>query len=311
MGRGHDVSIQDQRVRVSSQPRTDTNTAKNGLAHARPSDGTSRGARRLEPYPICRGAVVDALTMVWLLAAALGIGALIGAVGIGGVLLVPVLGLLAGLSVHEAMATALATFIATGVVGTYMFQRRGSIDWSMAVPVCAGALVFGFVGAYVNSQTTASTLTFLVAAIILFAGVYTLAHWRGLSRPVFAGRKKAQRILLLGVGAFSGFGAGLTGVGGPALSVPVMVLLGFPTLATIGVSQVIQILAAGSGTLGNLAYGTIHFQLVWPLMLVQVLGVVVGVYVVHAINVQVARRLVAVVCVIVGTLLMGRGLGWW
>jgi uncharacterized protein len=249
--------------------------------------------------------------MVWLLAAALGIGMLIGAVGIGGVLLVPVLGLLAGLSVHEAMATALATFIATGVVGTYLFQRRGSIDWGMTVPVCAGALLFGFLGAYVNARTTAPTLTFLVAAVILFAGVYTLAHWRGMAKPVFADRKRAQTILLLGVGAFSGFGAGLTGVGGPALSVPVMVLLGFPTLATIGVSQVIQILAAGSGTLGNLAYGTIHFDLLLPIMAVQVLGVVVGVYVVHAINVAVARRVVAVICVLVGALMMGRALGWW
>ncbi|MFN2348291.1 MAG: sulfite exporter TauE/SafE family protein [Thioalkalivibrio sp.] len=247
--------------------------------------------------------------MIWLLLASIGIGMLIGAVGIGGLLMVPVLGLLAGLTVHEAMATALATFIATGIVGTYLFQKKGSIEWGLTVPVCLGALPFGFAGAYVNSITNAPVLTFLVAAIILFAGVYTLAQWRGLQRPAFEGRPRAQLILLLGIGAFSGFGAGLTGVGGPALSVPTMVMFGFPILPTIGVSQVIQILAAGSGTVGNLAYGTINFGLLLPITLFEVIGVIAGVYIVHAINVELVRRSVAVLCVVVGGLMMGRAAG--
>ena len=36
-------------------------------------------------------------------------------------------------------------------------------------------------------------------------------------------------------------------------------MLGFPALVSIGVSQVIQIVAAISGTLGNLRYGSIDF----------------------------------------------------
>jgi len=68
------------------------------------------------------------MTIPWLIAISLVVGMLIGAVGIGGILLIPALNILGGLTIQEAMATALATFIFTGVIGTFSFQRRGSID---------------------------------------------------------------------------------------------------------------------------------------------------------------------------------------
>ena len=67
-------------------------------------------------------------------------------------------------------------------------------------------------------------LALILAGVIIFAGVYTLATWRGLRQPAFHDRPHAKRMVLLAVGAIAGFGSGLTGVGGPALSVPLMVL---------------------------------------------------------------------------------------
>ena len=46
------------------------------------------------------------------------VGVLIGAVGIGGVLLVPSLYLLAGIDVHEAVPACTLSYLATGVEGT-------------------------------------------------------------------------------------------------------------------------------------------------------------------------------------------------
>lgn len=250
------------------------------------------------------------MSLVLLLLVAVLVGALIGAVGIGGILLIPALTALAGLPIHQAMATALFTFLFTGMLGTYLFQRRGSIDWRLAVPVCAGAAVFGFAGAWANSRLQAPALGAILAGIIIFAGVYTLASWHGAPRPALDRRPQAQRALLLGIGSVSGFGSGLTGVGGPALSVPIMVLFGFPALPTIGASQVIQILAAASGTLGNLKFGAIDFRIAAIVTVAEIIGVVIGVKAVHAVNVETVRRFVAVLCVVVGAGLLGRAVGW-
>jgi uncharacterized membrane protein YfcA len=250
--------------------------------------------------------MVDA---AWLLSIAFGVGALIGAVGIGGVLLIPALTTFAALPIQTAMATALLTFAFTGVVGTSMFQRRGSIVWSAARPVSLGAVVFAFVGAWANSIMRPTVLALILAGIIIFAGVYTLATWRGMGRPAFHDAARAQTILLLAVGAVAGFGSGLTGVGGPALSVPLMVLFGFPALVSIGVSQVIQIVAAISGTFGNLHYGTIDIGVAAAVTIFEIAGVLLGVRVAHAVDAAVLRRLVAVLCLVVGPALIIRELG--
>ncbi len=248
--------------------------------------------------------------LAWLLLSAFGVGALIGAVGIGGILLIPALSAFAGLPIHSAMATALFTFTFTGIAGTIMFQRRGSIDWKITRPVLIGAVFFSFIGAWVNSLTGAGALAVLLAGIIIFAGVYTLATWHGMHAPAFDGRWPAQRLLLLAIGSVVGFGSGLTGVGGPVLSVPLMVLCGFAALAAIGTSQVIQIVAAISGTLGNLKYGHVDFGIAATVTLVEIAGVLLGAWVAHAVNAGVLRKAVAVLCILVGCALIVRELGW-
>lgn len=243
-----------------------------------------------------------------LLPVAFGIGLLIGGVGIGGVLLIPALSAFAGLTIHQAMATALFTFLFTGVAGTVMFQRRGSIEWRITVPLCAGAVVFAFLGAWLNSLATPAVLTIILSGLIIFAGVYTLAQ-HGTGEPAFSRRRGLQRAMLFAIGAVSGFGSGLTGVGGPAISVPLMVLFGFPALASIGASQVIQIIAAGSGTLGNLKYGAIAFHVAAPVTLLEIAGVALGARIVHAIDIRLVRRFAALLCVAVGLFLLARALG--
>ncbi len=109
----------------------------------------------------------------------------------------------------------------------------------------------------------------------------------------------------------AGFGSGLTGVGGPALSVPIMVLFGFSPLVAIGASQVLQILASVSGTVGNLQYGSIDLRLAGIVTVFEILGVIVGVGIAHAVNPRSLRRFVGVLCVVAGTALTVRALASW
>jgi uncharacterized membrane protein YfcA len=238
--------------------------------------------------------------------AALVVGLLIGTVGVGGILLVPALAYFGGLSVHAAAATALFTFIFTGILGTALFQRRGSIDWRLTKPVCAGALVFSFLGAWAAARIGAQALALVIAAIVIFAGVYILLPSR--RQGYRDGRASSDRAMLLGVGAVSGFGSGLSGAGGPLFSVPIMVLAGFVPLAAVGTGQVLQIVAAVFGTVGNLTYGTIEFRLAAWLTVFELAGVAAGVRIAHAVSVGTMRRVAAVLCIVVGALMLWRNL---
>lgn len=234
------------------------------------------------------------------------VGILIGAVGIGGVLLVPALIYFTPLDVHQSMATALLSFIATGIVGTWAYLRRGSIDWGFTLPLCAGALVCSFLGAAVNAGLSAATLMTILAVLIIAAGLYTIVSMRGAQQPPFAGRPRARSLLLLFLGGVAGFSSGLTGTGGPLVAVPLMIMCGFPPLTSIGASQVLQILAAGSGTVGNLMYGSIVYSILPVIVLFEVIGVWIGAKIIHAVDAAAARKLVAWLCLLIGAWMLVR-----
>jgi uncharacterized protein len=236
---------------------------------------------------------------------ALLVGFFVGAVGVGGVLLIPALVLLGGLGIHVASATALFTFLFTGLLGTWLFHRQGSIEGRLVLPVCAGSALFSYLGAMANAMLDARPLTRIIAAVIVLAGAYVI---RGQVRnpSVRDGRSAAQQALLVAVGALAGFGSGLSGAGGAAFSVPMMMVLGFPPLASIGVSQVLQIVVASTGTLGNLQFGAVDFATAAWVSVLELAGVVLGVRAAHAAPTALLRGLAAALCIVVGGFMLLR-----
>lgn len=157
-----------------------------------------------------------------------------------------------------------------------------------------------------NARISPQLLELLLASIVLFAGIYVLTSKRLRNRAVLDDAPRLQKVLLTLIGAVTGFISGLTGVGGAVVSVPLMVLFGFTALASIGASQVIQVIASLSGTTGNVAYGFIDFGLAVPVATAEVIGICAGGMLAHAVDERVLRRGVALLCVIVGVFLVVR-----
>jgi uncharacterized protein len=223
------------------------------------------------------------------------------------VLLIAYLALFTPLDIHQAAATALFTFLFTGVLGTLLYQRRGSIDWKISLPVCAAALLFGFLGAALAAIMDSRPLSNVIALIIVAGGIYILMPMR--STPAGRdGRSPGERWLLASVGAASGFGSGFSGAGGPLFSVPLMVILGYVPLTAVATSQVLQIVAATSGSIENLRHGFIDWNTAAVVTAFELLGVIAGVRLAHIASALVLRRLAGTLCVIAGGLLLARTL---
>ena len=242
-----------------------------------------------------------------LAAVAAGVGLLIGTVGVGGVLMVSFLALAGGLGIHQAAATSLFTFLFTGILGTWLYHRRGTIAWRVAAPVCAGALVFGYLGAPAAAGIDARPLAVIIALVIVAAGVYIFVPQRAAARSRDA-RGWREQALLAGVGAASGFGSGLSGAGGPLFSVPFMMILRYVPLTAVATSQVLQIVAATSGSVGNLRHEFIDFRIAALVIVFELAGVMVGVRLAHVASALALRRLAGVLCIFTGGLLLLRSL---
>jgi len=137
----------------------------------------------------------------------------------------------------------------------------------------------------------------IIGAVILLAGINVIFS---VVKPRARHDRPQSRVLLLAVGAAAGFGSGLTGAGGPLFSVPVMLSLGFAPLMTIGVSQILQLVSAASGTVANAAYGAIDLKIAAVVVPFELLGVIAGVTVAHRADVAQLRRAAGWLCIVAG-----------
>jgi len=229
-------------------------------------------------------------------------GTLIGTVGIGGILLAPLLSYLLGVELHLAMATSSMSFLFTGVMGTISYARKKSISWEMAKWLSLGIIPATVIGARVNVSLPTNVLTIILAILITYSGVNAL-----ISRPTpRSTQMKLSKIGNILIGLEIGFGSALTGTGGPVLLVPLLIYLEFPALAAIGVSQAIQLPIAIFATFGFLLYGQIDVGLGLYLGVVQAIGVILGAKVAHGLPSEKLHQVVALAMIGVGCLMLGR-----
>lgn len=215
--------------------------------------------------------------------------------------------LFGGFGIHQAAATSLFSFLFLGILSTWLFQRRGSIDWRITRPVCAAALAFGFLGAMAAGGMEPRPLAITIALIIVAAGAYVLLPVKAALR-LRKSDGRGERLLLAAIGAISGFGSGLSGAGGPLFSVPIMVILRYAPLAAVATSQVLQIVAAISGSVENVRHDFIDWRVAAIITLFELGGAVVGVRLAHVASPLALRRLAGVLCVASGGLLLARSL---
>ena len=165
--------------------------------------------------------------------------------------------------------------------------------------------MFGFCGAAVAALIDPRPLAIVIALVIVGAGIYVLFPLKPRSQPR-DGKGRREQALLASVGAAAGFGSGFSGAGGPLFSVPLMVIVHYVPLTAVATSQVLQIVAATSGSIANLHHGFIDWNTAAVITVFELLGLVAGVRLAHVASALVLRRLAGTLCVLTGAILLFR-----
>jgi len=223
-------------------------------------------------------------------------GISIGTVGVGGVILVPVLTFALGYDLQTAIATSSFSFLFVGMSGTVSYARRGTIPWRMVAWITAGIIPGAILGARTNASTPTMLLALAVAALLIFSGSNTL-RVRTTEESSEGSITAAQMAL---IGLVLGFGSAITGTGGPVILVPILLWLSIPTIFAIGTSQAVQIPIALAATTGYLLYGTIDITLGIVLGVSQAVGAMLGAVIAHRTPAARLRTMVAISLIVVG-----------
>ena len=193
-------------------------------------------------------------------------------IGLGGAMLyVPLLHWFGFDFKTEAIPTGLLLNGITAVSAAIVYFRSKMVDVKGSVPLIASSFLGAPVGAYLTSLVPTTVLILLFAVSMLFAGGRMLLTASHPDKGVMM--EARSRYLIMGSGGFIiGLIAGLLGIGGGFLFVPMMLAMGYPTKRAAATSSFVVIFSSFSGFAGHLAEG--HFN--WPLMFCTTIGVIVG-----------------------------------
>lgn len=225
------------------------------------------------------------------------IGVSLGATGYGGFIVPMLLVVLLEMDARTAVAHGLASFVLPGLLGAWLYwRRRNRPSWKLIGLLCLGTAPGVGLGRAASLALDDRLLTVLVALVVAAAGAWLLIRRRS-PAPAY-GKPRAQRPLVTGLVLAAGVTAGMisvvAGVGGPLVTVPVLLALGLELGAVVGAalaSSVFNVvLAAGALT------DVVQFD--WRILVVitaaQLIGIPVGAWV-HG---KIGNRLEPVIAVV-------------
>lgn len=219
----------------------------------------------------------------WVLAGLVLIGLAAGvgitAVGPGGVLVTVGLFAFTDLSPAQVAGTAIVTNVATGLLGTAVYTRSGQLrdpGTRRTAALLAGGAVAGTpLGVLANGLVTGRVFGMLLGAFLALVAVLVL--WR---RPGDAAAGGAGGAIgwpvAVAVGAAVAVVGAMFGVGGPLLSVPLLIALGMPVLPALAAAQAQSVVIAAAGTAGYVAAGAVDWPLAALVGVPELAGVLAG-----------------------------------
>lgn len=195
-----------------------------------------------------------------LLGAVIGLagGALGGVAGLGGgVIMVPLMTALFGLTQHEAHGSSMLAVLFTALAGGagYALHADGpAVNLVAAIAVAASAVTTAGYGARLSHRLSARRLKRFFGFFLVTMAVVLPVSRQLLATHAAAAAAPENTLAVaaggLAIGLVSGFLAGLMGVGGGAIVVPALVIgVGLPQHVAQGTSLVQMIPTAISGTM--------------------------------------------------------------
>ena len=165
------------------------------------------------------------------------------------------MGISPDIAIRIAFGTSLLVILPTAISGTWGHNKKKAVRWKTALILGPCALVGALVGATLAARLPGEVLEIGFGGLVLAA-----ALWMGLGlMPKL--RRNAEELrenfgLVAACGFPIGMVTGLTGLGGGALIVPVLVLaLNFPMHIAVGTSVASIIFASLGGTVGYIING--------------------------------------------------------
>ncbi|MCE4602655.1 MAG: sulfite exporter TauE/SafE family protein [Desulfurococcales archaeon] len=218
----------------------------------------------------------------------------------GGVFMVPIFYLALGMPINQAVGTSKAVIVVIAAISTATYLSRGRVDLKTGTILMATTIPGSYLGAYLVSLVDPTILEYIVAAFILWYSARLI--YRALRQhPKMPERRRRSPVLVALAGIIVGLIAGLTGTGGGALLVPLMVSgLGMSIHEAVATSMYSMSMAAVAAAVRHQMSGEIVYSVAIPFALGAIIGAMLGPRIALSMNARRLRIVIGIVLAIVG-----------
>lgn len=234
------------------------------------------------------------------------IGALMG-LG-GGIVLVPILTLIFGLPVTEAVGTSLLGVVAVSTAAAIDYLKSGRADLELGMTLETVTVVGALSGALLSGIIPNQVVYLLFGAVLVYAA-YGMARPREINDK--SGIEDYPRNIPAGLGLsfLAGNVSSLLGVGGGVIKVPVMnLVMGMPLKIATATSNYMVGITAASGAIIYLLRGDVDLNKASAIIIGIFAGSRLGVYISYRIHVKALRLLFVIVMLFTAYKMIIKGL---
>lgn len=219
--------------------------------------------------------------------------------------MVPLLTGQLGLNQHRAHGTSLAIIMFIAVAGTFAYWQAGNVDWQLVFALAPGAVLGVIAGAKAMVRVPALQLRLAFGVFLFFVAFRQLVWEVSAGAP---GSGLEGLLIEVVFGFAGGVLAGVLGVGGGAIFVPAIVIVGLahvdggedPQKVAQGVSLVVIVAAGAIGTLTNLRQDTIDKNAVTWVVPAAVLAAIGASFVANRLDTEVLKRVYGLIALFLG-----------
>lgn len=200
-------------------------------------------------------------------------GLLGGYLGVGGgIVIVPFLTLVMGLDIKTAIPVSMAAIVINSLAASSEYMKKGMVDIELMISLTFSMVIGMIVGSTLLTIVSASYVKFLLAAVLVYTAV-SLVRGQERSQSQIDSNKRDKLVLCALLALAGGIIAGLVGIGGGVIVIPLMFLvIGVPLSVARGTSSFIVGFSGAASLAVYFLNGLVSMAVVPGVMLGTILG---------------------------------------
>jgi len=201
-------------------------------------------------------------------------GLLGGYLGLGGgIIMVPYLTLVAGTDILTAVPVSVTAIVVNSIASSTEYLRKGMVDLEISLILAVFMTMGNIFGSKLSETVSTEFIQLVFTALLLYTSVVFIRGRKPKERIRFADNRKKYLPLCILLIFLTGMLAGLVGIGGGIILIPIMFLIiGLPLTTARGTSSFMIGFSAAASAAVYFLNGRLDTRIALPV----VLGILVG-----------------------------------